>query len=128
MTSPTQPDDDDRLYDVEHVVSVDPDSRAMRDVFRILDRRTDPPIEFARVFDIYTAARVTAMLEAYDRLQLRLVGAPLCCPQCSAYETAVKDTRRTDHGLTRIRECSACGARFKTVERVLGVVREGEDV
>ena len=128
MTSPTQPDDDERFYDIDHVVSVDPDSRVMRDVFRILDRRTEPPIEFARAFDAYTAARLAAMLEAYDRLQLRLVSTPLCCPRCGAYDTSVKDTRRTDQGLTRIRECSACAARFKTVERVLDVVREGEDV
>lgn len=128
MSSQTPPDDDERLYEIDHVVSIDPDSRTLRDVFRILDRRTDPPREFARTFDEYTAARVTAMLEAYDRMQLRLVNTPLRCPRCGAYETAVKDTRKTDQGLMRIRECSACSARFKTVERVLSVIREGDDV
>lgn len=128
MSSPTPPDDDDRLYSIDHVVSIDPDSRSMRDVFRILDRRTEPPVEVVRAFEAYTAARVTALLEAFDRLQLRLVDQPLCCPHCGGYASSVKDTRRNAGGVTRIRECKACTTRFKTTERVLGVVREGEDV
>ena len=42
------------------------------------------------------------------------------CPQCEARETRVVDSRDLDESATirRRRECTACGARFTTYERV----------
>lgn len=42
------------------------------------------------------------------------------CPMCNYYETKVIDTRPTDDGFTvrRRRECSSCGKRFTTYEKV----------
>ena len=42
------------------------------------------------------------------------------CPYCSANDTRVVDSRPSDEGLAirRRRECSACGRRFTTYERV----------
>ncbi len=42
------------------------------------------------------------------------------CPQCASMETRVIETRTADEGRTirRRRECTACGFRFTTYERV----------
>lgn len=53
------------------------------------------------------------------------------CPKCGAADSRVKDTRlNKDTGiLERRRECSACGARWKTVEieykAFAAIVRKG---
>ncbi|MDA1215585.1 MAG: transcriptional regulator NrdR [Chloroflexi bacterium] len=40
------------------------------------------------------------------------------CPYCGSTESRVTDSRETDDGIRRRRECSHCGARFTTYERV----------
>ena len=42
------------------------------------------------------------------------------CPFCGSEETQVKDSRSAEDGASvrRRRECSACGGRFTTFERV----------
>ncbi len=42
------------------------------------------------------------------------------CPFCGAEDTQVKDSRPVEDGtgIRRRRQCSACGARFNTLERV----------
>jgi transcriptional repressor NrdR len=40
------------------------------------------------------------------------------CPYCGSTESRVTDSRETDDGVRRRRECSHCGARFTTYERV----------
>ena len=42
------------------------------------------------------------------------------CPFCTSEDTQVRDTRSAGegHSVRRRRQCSACGARFTTVERV----------
>ncbi|MCC6386732.1 MAG: transcriptional repressor NrdR [Dehalococcoidia bacterium] len=46
------------------------------------------------------------------------------CPYCHARDTRVTDSRATDDGIRRRRQCVACGERFSTVESVqLSVVQ-----
>ena len=40
------------------------------------------------------------------------------CPFCSNADTKVTDSRESDDGIRRRRECLACGRRFTTYERV----------
>ncbi len=40
------------------------------------------------------------------------------CPYCSHSDSKVTDSRVTDSGIRRRRECHACGVRFTTYERV----------
>lgn len=40
------------------------------------------------------------------------------CPYCGGLESKVIDSRALDEGIRRRRQCSACGARFTTYERV----------
>ncbi len=42
------------------------------------------------------------------------------CASCQA-ETAVLESRRRDDGMYRRRECPSCGARFSTMETVVGL-------
>jgi hypothetical protein len=72
------------------------------------------------------AVRVTALLHASDEFAWRKP-KPLQCPQCTGYESEVTDSRKTDNGILRRRECKACGARYKTLERVVGLTTPGED-
>ena len=41
------------------------------------------------------------------------------CPYCGFADTKVTDSRDTDEGIRRRRECLACGQRFTTVERLV---------
>lgn len=43
------------------------------------------------------------------------------CPKCGG-RTKVKDSRIRKEKVTRKRECKRCGAKFKTFERLFGVV------
>lgn len=55
------------------------------------------------------------------------------CPYCAHEETQVKDSRPTEDGtaIRRRRQCSSCGARFTTFERVqlreVTVLKAGPD-
>ncbi len=55
------------------------------------------------------------------------------CPYCAHEETQVKDSRPTEDGnaIRRRRQCSSCGARFTTFERVqlreVTVIKAGPD-
>lgn len=40
----------------------------------------------------------------------------LPCPECGSRETSVKDTRPTQTGVRRRRECDNCTHRFSTIE------------
>lgn len=42
------------------------------------------------------------------------------CASCQA-ETSVLESRRRDDGMYRRRECPSCGARFSTMETVVGL-------
>src|SRR5687768_10395569 len=50
----------------------------------------------------------------------RYTAEPMRCPFCAAIEDKVVDTRPSDNEqvIRRRRECSACGRRFTTYERV----------
>ena len=43
----------------------------------------------------------------------------MLCPACQADSSRVTDSRATDVGIRRRRECSLCGERFSTMETVL---------
>ncbi|NBC87981.1 MAG: transcriptional repressor NrdR, partial [Alphaproteobacteria bacterium] len=55
------------------------------------------------------------------------------CPFCAHEETQVKDSRPTEDGtaIRRRRQCTKCGARFTTFERVqlreITIVKAGAD-
>lgn len=38
------------------------------------------------------------------------------CRECGSTQTAVKDSRKKEGGIWRIRECVRCGARWSTIE------------
>lgn len=40
----------------------------------------------------------------------------MICPRCHAEDQRIFDTRRLKNGVSRRRECMACGYRFSTVE------------
>lgn len=42
------------------------------------------------------------------------------CPYCGSIESRVTDSRDTDTGIRRRRECNKCGARFTTYEHIQG--------
>jgi transcriptional repressor NrdR len=44
------------------------------------------------------------------------------CPYCAYADTKVTDSRESDDGIRRRRECLSCGRRFTTYERVQTVV------
>ena len=44
------------------------------------------------------------------------------CPYCGYADTKVTDSRESDDGIRRRRECLDCGRRFTTYERVLAVL------
>lgn len=46
------------------------------------------------------------------------------CPKCKKYcEGVVIDTRQTDYGRRRRRECEWCGERFTTIEKSVSMLR-----
>lgn len=49
------------------------------------------------------------------------------CPKCGAKESRVYDSRVNSETeiLERRRECSACGARWMTVEKIVSIIRKG---
>ena len=42
------------------------------------------------------------------------------CPKCKSYESKVIDSRPSDNGIRRRRECLDCGERFSTWEFIGG--------
>lgn len=44
------------------------------------------------------------------------------CPQCQATESDVKHTDRAAGAIVRRRQCSVCGVRFSTTERLIGTL------
>lgn len=113
----------DQPYDIDTVSLVNPYTDELTDVYVIRDL-TDK--ETVRCFDKGIAALVCALLitstrSTSDKRQ------PLQCPACSAYESDVVDSRKTEDGVLRRRVCKACNSRYKTLERVVSLTTPGED-
>lgn len=51
--------------------------------------------------------------------------AKMACPECGSTRSKVYESRGSDAGVKRNRECE-CGYRFTTVETVLGPVMRGK--
>lgn len=45
-----------------------------------------------------------------------MMKSPIVCRSCGSEKTLVRDSRKKDGGIWRIRECRECGARWSTIE------------
>lgn len=88
-------------------------------------------IAWARCDTAKRAAIVCALLntwEVIDDGERSSVQQPLACPACGGFESVVLDSRKNADGLIRRRRCSACHARYKTREVMIGLTTPGEPV